>query len=1257
MAKLTKLGEFEGPGEEKTAFYLEKHLPSDWHVIHGRQLPDKSRTEIDFLILGKNFLFVVEEKNWGPEIAVGEIDWYVIHGIKYDQRKAPTLQASQAAKKAKGYLESKIGSKLPYMSLQDTVILSQDNVIVRVNPGQANDPNVIKLNGCEEYFLAIDKNENSAFAALREKIEATILGLPEKNLELSHIGDYSVLGEVEEPFAGVRTFQAENTQSGEEVLLTCYDHTYWKSDANGRSIISRERNVEASLEDLGCVWKILPEFFFERKQWQVVPSQKPNRYLSLLEMASEESKESFDENAEKYLLAALNSLEQIHEEGVIHKNINPETIWVGPKGRVRFNQLRLAHLDGLATLNLGTTDKRSQKHFAPEVADPDYFSSYQSDSYSLASSFAFCLFGESGLSSTVPEKHSRIADVLSKMMAENANLRINVSQAINDLKNTLVEEPSLPSDASIPHEFVEGGVINERYEIVKFLGEGGMGVSWLAKDRIDGGRLRVLKALRRIEDYELAVHEYSATATLKGLKFCSTPTASDNKPAPGFLVYDYVSGRTLDEISKTDEFDLSRAKSFFLDALRKLGEVHDRGMLHGDLSPSNLLIDEQEDLWLIDFGLAVEIGKTRFGGTPATMAPEIPRKDALIKQSDIYSLCASFVFALLNRPPYKGDRTNLSSRDWSIRQLGELEKQQLGDEASSFLNLLLKNCDPDPKARAESAEALYLEFEAAQSPKVNQWPEQDAVKLVNSTVNRLRKFHIQSKDGASNSIGKDDIYVDTLLDRVLIPDVLSGEARLVFLTGNAGDGKTSFLQTLQASLVSNKAELVENDRYGWSYKYGSRTIIAVNDASESKLGESRDERTRRVLDRYLNFQETVLLAINDGRMQEFFDEHMLDYPEISSAVQDYFERNISETGDIKIVDLKSRSLVSGDGLSILDSVIDAVTAEPLWKACHDCAVVRQCPIFSNANMLSGTARPSVKEIFEITHLRRKKRITLRQMRSTISWLITGDLSCQDVHELPEKKGQIRKEWALPELAFSRKTNDLLIQEWRELDPAKLNSSRMSKFLESQDSLDFGFSTQEIYARSMRAAYFKQSFGDGVEFEEAISEDTKSYKFFQEFSNYMQEPSTSDKGLLLRGISRLISSIFYLESDLVISKRSAGKWIPLRKFPADGFKLEAVFQQSGYLETQNEGLILTHIESTKKLFINLDVFEVILRAAEGQLMADPASDAIRHEVQRFTNNLIGQPIEQIYVVEPSGRQNLVQVAEGVISLVDGGLYND
>jgi hypothetical protein len=262
-----------------------------------------------------------------------------------------------------------------------------------------------------------------------------------------------------------------------------------------------------------------------------------------------------------------------------------------------------------------------------------------------------------------------------------------------------------------------------------------------------------------------------------------------------------------------------------------------------------------------------------------------------------------------------------------------------------------------------------------------------------------------------------------------------------------------------------------------------------------------------------------------------------------------------------------------------------------------------------------------------------------------------------VHELPEKKGQIRKEWALPELAFSRKTNDLLIQEWRELDPAKLNSSRMSKFLESQDSLDFGFSTQEIYARSMRAAYFKQSFGDGVEFEEGISEDTQSYKFFQEFSNYMKAPISADKGLLLRGISRLISSIFYLESDLVISKRSAGKWIPLRKFPVDGFKLEAVFQRSGYLETQNEGLILTHLESMKKLFINLDVFEVILRAADGQLMADPASDAIRHEVQRFTNNLIGQPIEQIYVVEPSGRQNLVKVAEGVISLIDGGLDND
>jgi len=1252
MARLTKLGEFEGPGEQKTAHYLEQNLPSHWHVIHGRQLPDRNRTEIDFLILADNHLFVVEEKSWGPEVAIEDVDWYVIKGTKFDRRSSPGYQASQGAKKVAGWLKDQ-GVKMEFMTCVSAVIMSYDDVILRVNPNQLIDDSVLKLQGCEEYFVKVDKQSNPKFKSGRDRIDSIVSGLTGRSTDLGQIGDYTVVSEIHEPFSGVRTFFGEHTSSGEEALLTCFDHTYWNSDDTQKaSFIQRERNAYRRLQDLGSAWVVLPDFMFERKQWWVVPSLKPHRFVPLSSMSSEEMIQDFKLSAEQIFLNSLETLADIHEAGVVHKNISPESVWIGPKSKIRFSSFRLAHVEGHATLRAGASANEHNSFLAPEVVDADYYSSYESDAYSLAASFCYCLFGATQVPTETSEVSSKLVEVLRQMMQPISESRMSLGDALGALKVDAVSPKEVSEIIEVSDEFIAGGLISKRYKLVHSLGEGGMGVSWLAQDTLDGGKLRVIKALRRKEDYELAIKEYSATSALKGINFCSTPRASNDLPAPGYLVYDFVPGATLESFSDTKEFNLEKAKSLFIEALRRIGQVHDKGMVHGDLSPRNILIDEQENLWFIDFGLAVEIGKKQFGGTPSTISPEASRKEALHPYSDLYSLCASFVFSTLGRPPYRGEKQSLAGRDWTVRSLSEAERQQIGDEGASFITVLLNNCSENYLDRAQSAEELFEQIDALRRPEIDQWPEQDAEKLINASVNKLRKLYIQSKSGASNSMGKDETYAATLLDTKLIPDILSGAAKLVFLTGNAGDGKTSFLQTLQAELEKKEFRSIEADRYGWTYQQGSLTVRAINDASESRNEISRDERTKQLLDSYVVDGHTVLLAINDGRMHEFFEQHSIEYPKIAQVVQDYFESGSSQSEDVVIVDLKSRSLVSGSKHPILDSVINQMTAPELWQMCKSCASAHQCPIFKNAQQLSGPARHSVKELFEITHLRRKKRITLRQMRSTLSWLITGDLECEEVHELREKPTQSLQDWDLSQLAFSSDTDDLLIQTWKEIDPAILNSSKMSKLLEHPRLRDLGFSAKEIYRRAMRMSYFKEQLVDDGAVSQALFEEARSYKHLLKFVEFMREPSSKLVPDLLRGISRLVGLVFYEDSDLVISKRTDGNWIPLRKFPAKDFRLEVLFPVNQYIETQFEALILTHVPSGNQILISLDIFEVICRAEQGQLMVDPASDAVRHEVQRFTNSLIGQPIEEIFVVEPSGKKNLVKVSQGVIQLEDG-----
>lgn len=1257
MARLTKLGEFEGPGEKKTAQYLAQNLPDHWHVIHGRQLPNRTRTEIDFLVIADNHLFVVEEKSWGPEIAIEDVDWYVIKGSKLDRRSSPAYQASQAAKKVAGWLKDR-GINIEFMTCISVVIMSHDDVVLRVNPNQVVDDSVLKLKGCEEYFIRADKQSNPKFRNSKEAIDSIVSGLSGRAAELSQIGEYAILSEVPEPFSGVRTFFGEHINSGEEALLTCFDHTYWNSDDGQKAdFIKRERNAYRALQELGSAWVVLPDFVFERKQWWVVPSLKPHRFVPLSSMSSDDTIKDFTLSAERIFLNALETLLAIHSEGVVHKNISPESVWIGPKNRIKFSNFRLAHIDGHATLRASSSAKEQNPFLAPEVEDPDFYSSYEADAYSLASSFSFCLFGSVEVPKEAGDVSVKLLEVLGRMLHPSPESRISLSDALEHLSVTEAARPEGSNPLELSDEFIEGGLISKRYKLMQSLGEGGMGVSWLAQDTFDGGKLRVIKALRRTEDYELAIREYGATSALKGINFCSTPRASNDLPAPGYLVYDFVPGSTLESYSDSDEFKIEKAKSLFIESLRRIGQVHEKGMVHGDLSPRNILIDEQENLWLIDFGLAVEIGKKQFGGTPSTMSPEASKKNELFPHSDLYSLCASFVFSILGRAPYKGEKQNLSARDWSIRYLSDAERQQVGDEGASFLSVLLNNCYEEPNKRAQSAEELFEQIDALRRPQIDQWPEQDAEQLINSSVNKLRKLYIQSKSGASNSMGKDETYAQTLLDTKLIPDILSGKARLVFLTGNAGDGKTSFLQTLQAELEKRDFKELEADRYGWIYEQASLTVRAINDASESRNGFSRDERTKQLLDSYVTDGHTVLLAINDGRMREFFEDHSLEYPLIAQVINNYFEQGDSQSGDVVVVDLKTRSLVSGTDIPILDSVIDQVTSPQLWNTCQGCASAHKCPIFQNSKALAGSARESVKELFEVTHLRRKKRITLRQMRSTLSWLITGDLQCEEVHEMLDKPTHSLQDWDLSQLAFSDSTTDVLIQTWRDIDPAGLNSSKMSKLLEDPRIRDLGFSANEIYRRGMRMSFFRQPFVDNIEVSQSLLDDSRSYKYLTRFVESMKEHSVGVIPIILRGISRLVGSIFYEESDLVISKRTDGNWIPLRKFPIEEFKLDVLHPVNEYIETQFEALLLTHVPSSNRFLISLDIFEVLCRSEGGQLMHDPASDAVRHEVLRFTNSLIGQPINEIYVVEPSGRQNLVRVSNGLIQLeVEGEASN-
>jgi serine/threonine protein kinase len=130
-----------------------------------------------------------------------------------------------------------------------------------------------------------------------------------------------------------------------------------------------------------------------------------------------------------------------------------------------------------------------------------------------------------------------------------------------------------------------------------------------------------------------------------------------------FLVMEYVHGRNLEDYASDEPVTPRRAAELVARLAEALAMVHGRGVIHRDIKPRNILIDESGRPRLIDFGLArlrhawSDPTATTWGGTLAYMAPEQARleHDRIGPRSDIFGLGAVLYFLLTGRPPFVGE--------------------------------------------------------------------------------------------------------------------------------------------------------------------------------------------------------------------------------------------------------------------------------------------------------------------------------------------------------------------------------------------------------------------------------------------------------------------------------------------------------------------------------------------------------------------------------------------------------------------------
>ncbi|MDE5091143.1 MAG: serine/threonine-protein kinase [Trichodesmium sp. St18_bin3_1_1] len=289
-------------------------------------------------------------------------------------------------------------------------------------------------------------------------------------------------------------------------------------------------------------------------------------------------------------------------------------------------------------------------------------------------------------------------------------------------------------------------ILRDRYKIIKPIGKGGFGVTFLAKDiSLPGAPICVIKELRpsstKASELEMARKLFQREAETLGKigHHPQVPRLLDyfEWKKRFHLVQEYVSGLTLkQEVKKQGIFTEEQGKKFLIEVLSVIDYIHTQGVIHRDIKPTNIIRrSEDGHLVLIDFGAVKDhVNQTYIsGGTGETAFTNIsigtsgfaPPEQVLLRPvyaSDIYALGVTTIFLLTGKTP-----NNLGYNQVN----GEILWHSQVNVSDMFREILKKMLEVSVEYRFQSAEELLAALKTKQPEKKQVQPRpDDAVKTI-----------------------------------------------------------------------------------------------------------------------------------------------------------------------------------------------------------------------------------------------------------------------------------------------------------------------------------------------------------------------------------------------------------------------------------------------------------------------------------------------------------------------------------------------
>lgn len=1149
MARVISIGEPVNDSERHAIAHLRDQLPGNYTVFHNFEIHrDGERFEVDLAVLAPHALYLVDVKGTRGLIDVYGPKWYPEGRQPFS---SPLLKLGSHARSLKGVLTaSQPGRRdLEGVFVGAVVLLTAPDAHL-VDQSGRDAVSVTTLTRSSAYFQNVSLvpgRFDKSITRVHKMVESALIGVARKRTGPLVFGDWQVIEQLGGT-AACTEYRAIHTivgKRGGTVLLRVFVADPYLPEAERARQRARIANAFTALNRL-------PGHPFIAGAKSFFGTEAEDRFVLVTEdLAGQALRLHIDKPAlaltldQKFRAARelLEALAFCHDREVVHRNLTPGTILLGSDGHIRLTSFDHARAGINRSLSIARdiVDEIDPAYTAPEAYREPSNASYASDVFSaglvlyelFAGDRAFGspteLFDQSAVFAVKPSAHrvelTPELDVwLQRLCTFEPDQRPSACAALESLDAALaasVAQPAEPvavsthplhaSQAVDWMNLPRGTLLHGKLEVQEQLGRGAFGVVYKVVDTL-GDVTRALKLILRDRNstLERLKKEYRTLVHLPEHPYVVRVIDANVLPGDGppYMLFEYIDGEDLGDLIEDGRFAPEDALVLFRQVSEGLVHLHREGLYHCDIKPHNLLWTVR-GAKIIDFNVSVRsVDNGHGGGSRPYLPPDLdlatPPTPSELEDRDVYALGLTVYQALTGRYPWESTTPPPATPAPDPREL-----PGLSDLSPELVSVVLKTIAPRLAARFASASALLQALEGVtrarrEAPSASSdsllVPEFGGTVPPNSNpfVSYLLTLYSQSSRTNAGTRGLDELgrrtYVPTLLDEGLLPAVLAGRFRLVVITGNAGDGKTAFIQQLELEAEHGHVVSSEPLLNGRRFKTTHRTFLTNYDGSQDEGDRRNDEVLRDFFGPFAGDNptswpsaETRVIAINEGRLIDFLTQDRERFPALLRLVEEGLDSGADADG-IAVVNLNLRSIVaddSGTASSILERQVRLLTHQKFWQPCQNCDLRDRCYAFHNTRTFQDrTAGPQVldrlKTLYTLTHLRGRLHVTLRDLRSALAFTLTSARDCAEIHALYADghrdqiaSGLYFNAWAGGE----KETADRLLSLLKDVDVGVTDDPRMDRGMDfvspSRDQSRFGFADRGQYDHEVLRAVYEQ----------------------------------------------------------------------------------------------------------------------------------------------------------------------------------------